>query len=283
MSDILEILADDRINQKDSFKLDLFDATKAVSKKGARFHTELKFEDEFGRVLFTDSNELMLAGGMHTLAKLANVDKPILLKTMNKDLSVAAVEEAVPYKGPRREDVIFGFAIGIGGCGDMFDTVNPVYYNERTITSQIPFRKVKTDMGLSPTERNQYYMKKTAGAYHEYYIKKFETEPILKAEYDDPSFGPVPVEPDKADPNRIINTYLEFKLKIGPEDVREYFKINGVGLRKARVNTLGLVHGYKDNNANEYKGVNLWSKITFNNEALDNETKAIIVTYKVYI
>ena len=270
--------AQESINELEKFEM----RQGSKSPKGARIHTELEFYNELGEHLFTDHNELLLSGGLFTLSKISGVNPPITTKSINTDLSILASETNPGYTGPRREDVICGFMIGISGCSDTFDTVKPVEYKERTITSLVPFRKVEKTADLSTAERAKYHLKKENGNYYDYYLKGFESTPVIKAEFDEPGFPAVPANVDESTSNKVINTYLQYTLKINAQDVRDYFKISGGGLRKARVNTLALVHGYLDGSG-EYKGVRAFSKINFNNEPFDNETKELTVIYKIYI
>lgn len=271
------LLADDLINQHDSYEKKSCDI-KAGS-KSPKFHTELTAMNELGEVLWEDHNELLIPGGLFTLSKLAGVDTPLNLQTLNQQLNIQATETPPGYTGPRREDVIFGFAIGIGGATDVFDNVKPVKYKEINIDSIIPFRKPLTADDVPTADRSKYYLKRTVGSYFEYYAKTFETTPVIKAEYD--QAGSPPVTDPANGPDTPINTYLQFTLKISKDDVREYFKIDGGGLRKARVNTISLLTGYKT--GSEYKGVRAFSKINFNNEPFDNETKELTVIYKIFI
>ena len=273
--DIMEI-------QESIQALDAIEKKYSNSSKAPRIHTEVSAYNELGEKLWTDHNELLLAGGLFTLSKISGADAPIDIQTVNIDLNIAATETSPGYTGPRREDVICGFMIGTSGCGDVFDTVEEVNYKERRITSLVPFRKVLISDDLTEAEAASYSLKKENGDYYDYYMKHFETEPVIKAEYDETGNPTVPANADEVVENKIINTYLQYTLKINCEDVREFFKIEGGGLRKARVNTLALVHGYKDGNG-EYRGVRCFSKINFNNEPFDNETKELTVVYKIYI
>lgn len=272
-NDVLQIV--DGINEIERYE-------KRSGHKGARVYTELTAVNELGEVLWEDHNELLLSGGLFTLQKISGLNAPINIQTMNTDLGILASESNPGYTGPRREDTIFGFAIGTSGCGDVFDTVNPVKYKERTITSLVPFRKVEKTADLSSSEKQKYFMKKANGNYLDYYIKKFESAGVIKAEYDEPGSPAVPPNADETAGDRVINTYVQYTLKISNEDVREFFKISGGGLRKARINTVALVHGYLDGSG-EYKGVRCFSKINFNNEPFDNETKELTIIYKIFI
>ena len=271
--ELLEVT--ESINTHDEFQLH-------HSSKASRIYTEVEAYNELGEKLWSDHNELLLSGGLFTLSKISGADAPINIQTVNIDLGVNTTETNPGYTGPRREDTICGFMIGTSGCTDVFDTVAEVKYKERIITSLVPFRKVLKSDDLTDDERASYFLKQEDGEYYNYYLKAFETAPEIKVEFDELGNPTVPANVDESTEDKVINTYIQYTLKINCNDVREFFKISGGGLRKARVNTLSLVHGYLDGSG-EYKGVRCFSKINFNNEPFDNETKELTVIYKIYI
>lgn len=238
---------------------------------------------ELGEKVFTGHNELVLPGAIFIAEKLLNVTAPIKPKTLNQDLGISISEETQPH-GKRLEHVICLFGVGTGGCGTNFDTVVPVKFKERKLESLIPLRYVPTDKDLTSAEKQKYFMKKTNNGHYEYYLKKFEIDPTIKVEYDEPGNPAVPPNFDEVSGDKIINNYMQFNIKISKDDVREYFKAAGGGINKARINTLGLYIGYPATDGeNEFKGVQLFSKINFNNEPLDNETKELNIIYRIYI
>ena len=273
--DNIKIL-EDSINAFDKYQI----VNSGGESKHASFHTEVECYNEFGEMLWKDHNELLLEGGLFTLSKISGLNPPITLKSLNSDFGVQATE--TDSNGPRTNDVICGFVIGISGCGDLFDSVKPVYYKDRRILTMVPFRKVETAKAntIETTNDRKYYLKVTKDGYYEYYLKKFETAGEIKAEFEDGT--PVPANVSENDTDKIINTYVQYTLKINKNDVREWFKISVGNLKKCRVNSLALVHGYMGD-SNEYKGLRCFSNINFNNEPFDNETKELTVIYKIYI
>lgn len=253
--------------------------------KGPTFKTQVIAKNELGEVLFDEHNELLLSGGLFLLQKIANVDTPITIATLNQDLNILPQIVKPPEPGLRREDALFGFVVGVGGAGDVFDTVKDVKYKERKVEGILPFRKVPTTKDLSPALRSKYFMRRQSDNYLEYYIKKFETTPVIHAEFDEPGSPAVPGDVDTQPENKIINTYIQFVLRIDKDDCRQYFQLNGGGLNKARINTLGLVHGYPDNSLGytEYRSCRIFSKLNFNNEPLANLSKEITIIYKIYV
>lgn len=284
-------ISDDILELSESIKR--FDDYQLIQKKNPktpRIHTEVSAFNELGENLWNDSNELLLAGGGFVLSKISNVNLPsILSRTINQDLNVQADETTATLPGPRKEDVICGFCVGIDGCGDLFDSVNPVYYKERTINGMIPFRKIPTSNPVLRQDANNYFLKKTESTYYSFYMKGFAASPEIKIEYDETGSPNVQSGYWNTTGNTPINSYLQYVLKINMLDVREYFVLAGLGQRKARVNSLSLISGYPitvlDNGVNrvEYRGCRCFSKINFNNEPFDNSTKELTVVYKIFI
>lgn len=277
-------VASDKISQVESITRTMFDGT-PKSKKIPSFYTEVEFRNELNEVTQRGHNELLLSGGLFTLAKISGADMPIDIQSINTDLGINVLESDTSYTGPRREDIIQGFMIGLDGCTDVFDTVDEVEVKQRNIGSLVPFRMVENAFDLSPTDQAKYGLKVDTGTYYKYFLKGFETTPQIKAEFDEPGNPPVPANVDTIATTTpmVINKYLEYVLKINVDDVREFFELAGGGLRKARVNTLGLITGYKDTVTGDFKGCRMFSRINFNNEAFDNETKELTVIYKIFI
>ena len=289
----------DILNLQDSINYnDEFQSLRSNSKKVSKFYTEITAYNELGEQVWKPKhNELIIPGGLFVLQKIANVNTPISIQTINEDLKINSASSSQEYfygnKGLRRDDVIFGFCVGTDGCGDVFDTVNPVYYKERRIQSIIPFRRVLSAERYKVNRNSvKYFLPKATGNYYEYYVKGFETDPVIKVEYDEtgyPSVTKSEIDNENINSTRVINTYVQFTLKISVNDLREYFETGYGNLKKCRINTLSLVYGYpdgkdtEDNNADIYRAVRCFSKINFNNEPFDNTSKELTIIYKIYI
>lgn len=253
------------------------------NKRHPKFYTEVDLINGLGEVIHRQHkhNELLLSGGLFVLAKISGVDIPLDIKTINSDLNINVQETTKSFTGPRREDVIQGFMVGIDGCDDMFDTVKPVYTKQRTITAPIPFSMVEDLNELSDEEKARYALTVHEDNWYKSYLKHFESTPQIFCEFDEPGAPPVPATVDLLESDSVINTYIRFMCKINEKDLRTFYKEQGGGLRKARMNTLALVTGYPD--GNDYKGCRCFSKINFNNEPFDNETKELTFSYKIFI
>lgn len=275
------LMADDKINENEQYEKMFFHSASRVNNKQPKLYTEVEIYNELGECVQKGHNEQLLAGCLFTLAKVSGVDMPITIGTINNDLSININETTKSFTGPRREDVIQGFMIGIDGCTDVFDTVAPVYKKQRNIKSLVPFRMVEKVDDLKEEDKAKYALKVTQGDHYKYFLKKPESVPVIKAEFAEPGNPTVPNNVDELPTDSVINSYIQYVLKINMEDVREFFKLEGGGLRKSRINTLGLVTGYPENN--DLKGCRMFSRINFNNEAFDNETKELTIIYKIYI
>lgn len=233
-----------------------------------------------GRTIFRGSNKLLLHGSRNFLMKMFNVDSSLNLKNLNTILGVNTVEDAKNFLGPRQDDCISMFAVGTGGASDTFGTIYEVKYNEMDVKGIVPFRY--TQNPLSMEDKEKYFLKKQDTTYMAYYLKKFETQPILKSLFTDGSEIPVNVDDQQRDD---INTFIELKLKINSSDCRDWFAVKGGGVEKAKINTLSLISGYPfvDAKGNlDYKLCKVNTKINFINEALSNE-KEINIIYRIYI
>lgn len=299
--DILNL--QDQINAFDKYQMKNYN-----NPKKPKFYTEIDAYNELGEQVWKGKhNELILSGGLFTLSKISGVDPTIKPTNLNVDLSIASSagqswsdttgnSTSGDGLGPRRNDVISGFVVGIGGSGDSFDSVNAVEYKERVVSNIIPFRSEKRVLSSSDKGLNSHYgLCKYNGATgrYDYYLKRFESDPVIKAEFSDGSA--VPANVDKSTITDTINTYIQYTLKISKDDIRKYFETSGIGLKQCRINSLSLVTGYPVNNIayvggtdngvkyTEFRNVRCFSKINFNNEPFVNTTKELTIVYKIYI
>jgi hypothetical protein len=84
--------------------------------------------------------------------------------------------------------------------------------------------------------------------------------------------------------NQAVEIFLEFTLFISELDIREYF-ITTEGLQHARINEIALFTGYQEpgNDWREYKDVECFSKLTFDNEPFTNPSKTVEIIYRIYL
>jgi hypothetical protein len=269
------------VNSKDYYKI-----TKSMitTKQRKPFDNDVIAFDNSGKPLFTNKNMVILSGALFILSKMFNLNYPILPSTINTDLGVNGTETATGVTGIRREDIVSGFNIGIGGSTLTFGQVTPVQYRDKNVSTMIPFRFVPTAADLVIADQAKYALKRTEGLYYAYYIKKFESTPTLKCEFEDGTN--VAANVHTLTDERIINTYVEILMKVSKDDCREYFENLNGNISQCLINSIGLVHGYYEDIGGgilDLKGIRNITKFNTNNEALDNYEKEINIVYKVFV
>lgn len=189
------------------------------------------------------------------------------------------------------------FGVGTGGSGATLGSVANPSAKESNLYNIVPMRYVEDEKELM-VPGSKYYMHKEIDGMHAFYLKRFEQQPVIKlmvngmpavlnnADNSQPTYGN---SAETYDLTADIETYIELQLTIGKEDVREYFQHitdNGADSSEhARINELALYLGYHDGDEawSDYKEVEAFSKLTFNNESLADDTKVINIIYRIYI
>jgi len=280
------------------------DVTKAFSKgisKGHRpvFHTKIIAEgfNEFGEKLFSKDlghNETVLGGAITVLEKLWNVNSTLKVASINNLLGINDIVP-LPESSATADDIVCLWGVGIGGSGDAFDSVRPVHFYERELgqngyTDQmIPFRVVNEPFASTDANFEKYYMmRKRDDEFYEYYLKRFEIDPVIKVLWKDGAEGEdgTEVSPDVYNTTRTdeIETFVEMHCMIDAKDIHEYFEHLGQ-TSMSRINSIGLFTGRRTelpNGTIDYTNVKLFSKLNFNNESLVN-AKTILYKYRVYV
>ena len=221
---------------------------------------EVEFRNEFNEVLFKKKNLIVLRGRTFVLEKIFNS----YLKKGGLVYNSGIVEDS-PVANRR----VCLFMIGKGGSGLTFGDVYVPQFNDLTLADPLPFRFVDTGESLGG-ESNKYFGKNLVGApvvgKDAYYYKKFEANPTFYHGGEGGSEDEV---------------YMEIALKVNKDDVREFFVENS-GLEDCRINELALLIGKENAGETEFEQVEIFSRITFNNEPLDNETRELNIYYRIY-
>lgn len=241
---------------------------------------------QLGETLFETENSIVLGGALFVLEKVFGIPSPLFVDYLNNIMNVATSGLPITDIYPK-DNVVCLFGVGIGGSGDTITSVKDVKFYEREIMSMIPFRV--TDQVLTSTDANKYWFKKkdsTTGK-TSYYLKAFEGIPQIKVLWKDVSGDAdgSPVESNVYNTTRTepIETFIEINLKVGKNDCREWFELNG-NIEQTRVNSIGLFTGIKaqlDDGTYDYKQVKLFSKLNINNEML-TLSKDLTVIYRIY-
>ena len=252
--------------------------------------------NEFGECIAEDEfhNETVLGGALTVLEKLWGITAPLKIASINNLLGINDTV-SLADSSATNEDTVCLWGVGIGGSGDAFAAVRQVHFYERELgqnghtDEMIPFRVVSEPFYSTDPNYSQYYMlHQRNDGYFEYYLKKFEIDPIIKILWKDGAEGEdgSEVGDDVHNTSRTddIEAFVEMHCKVDVKDIREYFEHLGM-TQMTRINSLGLFTGRYtklDDGRYDYTNVKLFSKLNFNNEALLN-AKTILYKYRVYV
>ena len=252
--------------------------------------------NEFGECIAEDEfhNETVLGGALTVLEKLWGITAPLKIASINNLLGINDTV-SLADSSASNEDTVCLWGVGIGGSGDAFTAVKQVHFYERELgqnghtDEMIPFRVVSEPFSSTDPNYSQYYMlHQRDDGYFEYYLKKFEIDPIIKILWKDGAEGEdgSEVGDDVHNTSRTddIEAFVEMHCKVDVKDIKEYFEHLGM-TQMTRINSLGLFTGRYtklDDGRYDYTNVKLFSKLNFNNEALLN-AKTILYKYRVYV
>jgi hypothetical protein len=276
----------DYIHQKDSINIrdgNLFSRT--LIRGGYDYYVDRNGISQLGEVLFQEHNSLVLGGAIYTLEKLFNVQSSLSIDYLNTIMSIANDGTPITEIYPKDNKICL-FGIGIGGCGDTITSVKDVKIYEREIMDMIPFRV--TDQPLTEQELTKYWFRKTTtDGKTAYYLKTFETTPVIKSLWKDAEGDEDGTEVQAGVHNTTrtepIETFIELILTITKKDVREWFELNG-NIEQTRINSVGLFSGIVGTLADgtrDYKQVKLICKFNMGNEPL-NLSKDLTIIYRIY-
>lgn len=196
----------------------------------------------------------------------------------------------------RPGDFVQLFGIGITAA-DNDITIHPVSYRENhiemTTTStdnsiihgiMIPF---KITSSLSNDEKIKYFGKKDNGnGKYKYYLKKFESDPIIKHIWRTDDYNEPETEVSSEDVwsinvgSNIVESFTECVLKITKNDTKDYFNTMP-DPERARINTIALFSGEYVAGTGDYRDVKLFSKLNIPTEYL-SLNKDLNIIYRVY-
>ena len=279
--------------------------------------------------VFSTHNMVPLGGVQYAMSKIFDAPPSIYVPTIYEQLGIGLpnkpIEDFVPYQYDipaisgdtqlKNTEYPLGhhvcmFGIGITGTAENNITQIPVEYTENSITMtrltddgtlldgvMIPFRYTAND--LTEVEQTKYFGKKQLDdGIMAYYLKRFETEPVIRhyykttddADYIDAVDNTVWSSFSKSP----IDTFTELVLKINSRDVKQWAEAND-GLESCRVNTVALFagvynpFGYTGTDSMgqnivlgpDYQNVTMFSKLTIPVEPLQLN-KDLDIIYRVY-
>ena len=275
---------------------------------------ETIFKTEKAKPLFTQENMVPIGGCQYAMERLFEITTDqITIPTMYRDNGIGLPDTLPPtetYDSPDGEKNVhyrYGhfvqlFGIGITGTAENDVTVHPVDYRENSIElnkvtsdgltlvgTMLPFRF--TAETLSKLERKQYFGKKTFSSGETgYYLKKFETDAVIKHIWktgddidDETLISSADVWQNNIGMNA-VESFTEVILKITKKDVKEWF-INLEQEDRTRINTIALFNGqFKRSSTSDdgdYCDVRLFSKLNIPTEYL-SLNKDLNIIYRVY-
>ncbi|MDD3172235.1 MAG: hypothetical protein PHF63_00975 [Herbinix sp.] len=236
-------------------------------------------------VLMETHNEIVIGGTLFALEKMFGVRSSLTIDYLNNILGIATGGTDVESQYLSNNFVCL-FGVGIGGSGDSIGSKKDVKFVERELGNMVPFRH--TSETLSGTDANRYWFKKTnPDSKVSYYLKTFETAPVIKALWDDGTGDEDGTEVTsnvwQSARTEDIEVFVELILKVDKTDIVEWFEANG-NIEQCRVNSIGLFTGVQANvgsGVTDYKLVKMISKFNFNNEMLDM-SKDLEFIYRIY-
>ena len=269
-----------------------------------------------GETIFNQHNIVPIGGVSYVMENIFGINETqIEVPTLYEETGIGISNSTPPtetYITPdgvksiiyRYGNFVQLFGVGITGTAENDVTIYKPDYREKainlskvnsdglTVTGTIlPFRY--TEEMLNSNERKQYFGKKTdAEGITGYYLKKFESEPVIKHIWktgedveDETLVSPSDVWTNTSGMNA-VESFTEIYLKISKKDIKEWF-ISLEQEDRTRINTIALFTGefVKDENDptdyGDYRDVKLFSKLCINPEYL-NLNKDLNIIYRVY-
>lgn len=266
---------------------------------------------------FTTSENMVPIGGVQYMMEMLYGVKgtQIPIPTMYEINGIGRVNSAPvtdTYKTPdgskaliyRTGHLVQLFGIGITGTAENDVTVYPVDYREKDINmtrvtedgltlrgTMLPFRYTSTV--LSSTERKKYFGKKTFdNGYSGYYLKRFESDPVIKhvwktgEDTDEETLVSSADVWDNTVGRNVVESFTECICKVSYKDVKEWFAALAQEDR-TRINTIATFSGRYVTNPNDpgdpgdYQDVRLFSKLNIPVEYL-TLNKDLNIIYRSY-
>lgn len=235
--------------------------------------------------VFDQSNIVPIGGVQYAMESIFGVKGSLTIPTLNDIAQIGAIGSMVapsggmPYAYGQK---VCLFGVGTGGAAENNITTIKDKYNEYTLPEMIPFRFTNED--LSETDRLKYFGKKDIDDSIAYYLKKFDTDPIIRHVFKNGEEGEDGSEVDSSYFNTGsetgVESFTECCLTISKKDVREWFAYNG-NIEESRVNSIGLFTAVFDPELNDYANIQLFSKLNIPTEPL-SLTKDMNIIYRVY-
>lgn len=240
-------------------------------------------DEETHELLFRGHNKVIVSGSAFTAAKHFNITPPIQIPSYNTVLGLDhTVNDPYTGDGVRNEEIVYLFAVGVGGCGELPSQVAEVDYSKWIAPEDlVPFRYVNDTNDLPAHFREKYFGRKAANGKVAYYFKSFEAPPVFKQQYVDGT----PIDENVFTSSRTdeVESFVELNLKVTKEDCRDFF-FSTIGINEAKLNTISLLTAYKVtiDGYTYYQNIRPLTKLNFPNESLIDLTKGLDIIYHIY-
>lgn len=273
----------DEIANKSSHPRTLWARTKIIG--GYGLHQNSLGISSLDEVVFEQENMVPLIGVQYAMEMIFGVKGSLPVPTMNDSFGIGAQGVVDIDNGPM--PYIYGqkvclFGVGTGGAAENNLTALEVKYNETSITDMVPFRYTNDE--LSNSDVGKYYGKKIVDGYTAYFLKRFDSDPIIRHLYKNGEEGEDGSELDsgfyKSNNEIGVQSFTECLLTISKKDVREYFQANG-NIEETRINSIGLFTGVYNEEQQDYAQIQLFSKLNIPTEPL-SLSKDMNIIYRVY-
>ena len=240
---------------------------------------------QLDEVVFETENMVPLLGVQYAMEQLFGVKGPLTAPTLDVQMQIGAqspmpAANGMPYPAGHK---VCLFGVGTGGAGGNNLIAHEVKYNDINVSDMVPFRFTTAE--LSETDKAKYFGHKLEeSGYHSYYLKRFDTDPVIRHLYkngEDEEDGSEVDNTFFVDPGTFgVQSFTEMCLTISRKDVREYFQFMG-NIEECRVNSIGLFSAIYDPIVNDYSQIQLFSKLNIPTEPL-SLSKDMNILYRVY-
>ena len=235
-------------------------------------------------VVFEEENMVPIGGVQYAMEMIAGVKGPLTIPTLN-DKGIGAQGSTIEPSGgnpyPYGQKVCL-FGVGSGGAAENNLTVIEPKYYDSNIYDMYPLRY--TNEPLSDSDSLMYYGKKIVDGVQAYYLKRFDSEPIIHHLFKDAPEGEDGTEIDSSifvDGTDLgMESFTEYVLSVSRKDAREWFDAAG-NIELARVNSVGLFTAIYDAELHDYANIQLFSLLNIPSEPLVL-TKDMTLLYRVY-
>lgn len=284
-------------------------AKKVPTGKSALGETLFKMEKVAPK--FATSNMVPIGGCQFAMEMIYGVTSekiaiPTLYTGLGTGIGLTDVPSSTEYDIPGGKKVVIHdpgnvvqlFGVGVTGTAENDITVHSVNYRENSIDlksttsdgteltgTMIPFRY--TTEVLKEAEKLQYFGKKTAASGEVgYYLKKFDSDPVIKHIWKTGEDVETETELTSADvwtnlnSANAVESFTECILKITKDDIKEWFISLGQEDR-TRINTIALFSGRYVKDSDDYCNVRMFSKLNIPTENL-SLNKDLNLVYRVY-